>query len=170
MAVRKLSIPLGCMLLAMAVSSLFASDIPGPLKARFVTGDPVWREIPVRDDLRNQYDKCWQTAVATILENNFDIATMDKDSGYARTTWNAGVVTLGGNWAYTVQISIKFVFLPPDPNAPTSATRGVDKIRVQAAGAIVESKRGRILKDFRGYDSVVLQSLFQDLSAKLSTH
>jgi hypothetical protein len=41
---------------------------------------------------------------------------------------------------------------------------------VQAAGAIVEAKRGRILKDFRGYDSIVLQSLFQDLSAKLSTH
>jgi hypothetical protein len=170
MAVRKLSIPLGCMLLAMAVSSLFASDIPGPLKARFVTGDPVWREIPVRDDLRSQYDKCWQTAVATILENNFDIATMDKDSGYARTTWNSGVVTLGGNWAYTVQISIKFVFLPPDPNSPTGATRGVDKIRVQAAGAIVQSKRGRVLKDFRGYDQVVLQNLFQDLQAKLATH
>ena len=154
----------------MVVSSLFASDIPGPLKARFVVGDPVWREIPVRDDLRNQYDKCWQTAVSTILENNFDIATMDKDSGYARTTWNAGVVTLGGNWNYTVQISFKFVFLPPDPNAPTGAARRIDKIRVQAAGSIVESKRGRILKDFRGYDQVVLQNLFEDLQAKLSTH
>jgi len=170
MAIPKLSIPLSCLLLVMLASVLFASDIPGPLKSRFVTGDPVWKEIPVRDDLRNQYEKCWQTAVATILENNFDIATMDKDSGYARTTWNSGVVTLGGNWSYTVQISIKFVFLPSDSKSPTDAARGVDKVRVQAAGAIVESKRGRVLKNLRGYDQVVLQDLFQDLQAKLAAH
>ncbi|HMD99827.1 MAG TPA: hypothetical protein VKM93_21170 [Terriglobia bacterium] len=152
MVVRRLSIPLGCMLLAIAVSSLFASDVPKPLKARFVTGDPVWKEIPIRDELRNQYEKCWQTAVATILENNFDIATMDKDSGYARTTWNEGVVTVGGNWSYRVQVSLKFVFLPSDPKSPTGAAPGIDKVRVQAAGELAESKRGKIKNFFRGYD------------------
>ena len=172
MTLRRLSIPFCCLLLAMTICGLYASDIPGPLKDRFVTGDPVWKEIPVRQDLRDQYEKCWQTIVGTILENNFDIATMDKDSGYARTTWNSGVVTLGGNWAYTVQISIKFVFLPTDQASGSAAhpSRLVDKVRVQAAGNIVEAKRGRVLKNFRGYDQVVLQNLFQDLQAKLSEH
>jgi hypothetical protein len=167
MVVRRLSVLFRCMLMTMAVSSLFASDVPKALKSRFVTGDPVWREIPVRDELRNQYEKCWQTAVATILENNFDIATMDKDSGYARTTWNEGVVTLGGSWSYRVQISVKFVFLPTDSKSPTDATPGIDKIRVQAAGEIGESKNGTVRNYFRGYDQVALENLLQDLQAKL---
>ena len=169
MVTRKLSATLGVMLLLIAASCLFAADIPKPLQSRFVTGDPVWRERPVRDELRKNYEKCWQTAVASILENNFDIATMDKDSGYARTTWNQGVVTLGGNWIYTVQVSIKFVFLPSDSNSPTGATPGVDKVRVQAAGEITETKKGHIKNYFRGYDQVVLENLFQDLQAKLGT-
>jgi hypothetical protein len=170
MKVRRWSLLLGCMLLATAVSSLFASDVPGPLRSRFVTGDPVWREMPVRDELRDQYAKCWETAVATILENNFDIATMDRESGYARTTWNTGVVSLGGDWKYRVQISIKFVLLQPDPKSPTGTTPGVDKIRVQAAGEISDTDRlGRVKHYFRGYDQVVLQNLFQDLQAKLGT-
>jgi hypothetical protein len=167
MIIRRLSIPLGCLLLALAVSSAFAADIPKPLKERFVTGDPVWREIPIREDLRNQYEKCWQTAVATILDNNFDIATMDKDSGYGRTTWNEGVVVLGGDWSYRVQISFKFVFLPSDPKAPAGTIPGIDKIRVQAAGEIAETKKGKIKNFFRGYDQILLQNFFQDLQAKL---
>jgi hypothetical protein len=166
MPARKLTIALGCALLAVVVSSASASDVPKPLQSRFVTGDPVWKEIPVRDDVRGQYEKCWQTTMSTILENNFDIATMDKDSGYARTTWNEGLVTLGGHWSYRVQVSIKFVLLPIDPKSPTS-TPVVDKVRIQAAGEIAESKRGSVKHYFRGYDQVVLQNLFQDLQAKL---
>ncbi len=170
MSVRKLSILLGSMLIAVAASGFAASDVPKPLKSRFVTGDPVWRELPVRDDLGSQYDKCWQTAVGTILENNFDIATMDRDSGYARTTWNTGVVSLGGDWSYKVQISIKFVFASPDPKAPAGTPVPVEKIRVQAAGEIAEVDRvGRVRHYFRGYDNVVLQDLFQDLQAKLGS-
>jgi len=168
--VRRLSILLGCVLLIAAGRSLFASDVPGPLKSRFVTGDPVWRELPVRDDLQYAYDKCWQTAVGTILENNFDIATMDRDSGYARTTWNTGVVNLGGDWSYKVQISIKFVFASPDPKAPAGSPPPVEKIRVQAVGEISDINRvGRVKHYFRGYDNVVLQDLFQDLQAKLGS-
>jgi hypothetical protein len=153
----------------MGVSSLCASDVPGPLKSRFVTGDPVWKEIPIRDDLRGQYEKCWQTTISTLLENNFDVATMDKDSGYARTTWNAGVVTLGGDWSYRVQISIKFVFLPTEAGSRPGAAPAVDKVRLQAAGEISETKRGRVKHFFRGYDQVVLENLFQDVQSKLGT-
>ena len=158
-----------CALLLLLATSATSADVPKPLKSRFVIGDPVWREIPVRDELRNQYNKCWQTATSTILENNFDIATMDKDSGYIRTTSNVGIVVLGGNWSYGVQVSLKFVFLPPEPNTPSGIPPSVDKVRIQAAGVIAETKRGAIKQSFRGYDQVVLQNLFQDLSAKLGT-
>lgn len=156
-------------MLVLAVSALHAADVPKPLRARFVTGDAVWRELPVRDDLQNQYDKVWQTTLNTILENNFDIATMDKESGYVRTTWNEGVVVLGGNWNYKVQISVKMVRMPStDPTNP-AAIEGVQKIRVQVAGEIANTWRGQLKSFFRGYDQVLLQNLFQDLQSKLGT-
>jgi hypothetical protein len=160
-------------LLAVAISLglavLYAGGIPKPLKSRFVTGDAVWRELPVREDLQTQYDRCWQTVINTVLENNFDIATMDKESGYVRTTWNEGVVTLGGSWSYKVQISIKAAkaFGDPKANPPTADT--VPKVRVQVAGEIAENSRGRLVSFFRGYDQVLLQNLFQDLQAKLGS-
>ena|ERR1022692_2064907 len=45
-------------LVAFGSLSLNASDVPGPLKSRFIIGDPVWKEIPIRDDLQIQYEKC----------------------------------------------------------------------------------------------------------------
>ena len=157
------------MLLLAAASNLSALDVPKSLKSRFVVGDPVWRELPVRGDFQNQYEKCWQTSVATILENNFDIATMDKDSGYIRTTWNEGVVVLGGHWTYKVQLSVKFVFSPVDPKAAAGSSPPIEKVRVQAAGEIAEASKGRLQAYFRGYDQVLLQNVFQDLQAKLGT-
>lgn len=156
-----------CMLVVSACS-LHAANVPKPLRARFVTGDAVWRELPVRDDLQNQYDKVWQTTLNTVLENNFDIATMDKESGYVRTTWNEGVVVLGGNWNYKVQISIKMVRMPVDAANP-AASGSVQKIRVQVAGEIANTFRGQLKSFFRGYDEVLLQNLFQDLQSKLGT-
>lgn len=155
--------------LALAAGSSFAGGVPKPLKARFVIGDPVWRELPVREDVQNQYDKCWQTAVNTILENNFDVATMDKESGYLRTTWNEGVVTLNGNWAYKVQVSLKVVYAPGDSKANPPTSPVVQKVRIQVAGELgnVDSRRGKIIAAFRGYDQVLLQNLFQDLQGKL---
>lgn len=153
--------------LVLAAVCLSAGDVPGPLKSRFIIGDPVWRELPIRDDLQTQYDKVWQTAINTILENNFDIATMDKESGYARTTWNEGVVVLHGNWVYKVQISIKLVYTPETKGNSASPT--IQKIRVQAAGELADVKNGKLKKYFRGYDQVLLQNLFQDLQAKLGT-
>jgi hypothetical protein len=152
---------------AFGSGSLNASDVPGPLKARFVIGDPVWKEIPIRNDLHTQYEKCWQSAINTLLDNNFDLATTDKDSGYIRTTENVGVVVLKGDWAYKVQVSVKFSYTPADPkaNPPTPST--VEKLRIQATGIVAESKNGRLKHYLRGYDTEVLQNLFQDLMAKL---
>jgi hypothetical protein len=164
----KVSIAITCSLLLVACA-LYAANVPKPLRARFVTGDAVWRELPVRDDLQNQYDKCWQTTINTILENNFDIATMDKESGYIRTTWNEGVVVLGGNWTYKVQISVKTVKVLGDPKANPPTPDLVQKVRVQVAGEIAESYRGALRSFFRGYDQVLLQNLFQDLQAKLGS-
>ena len=59
--------------------------VPRVLKPRLILGDPIWRELPVRNDLQTHYDRIWQTAVDTALEHNFEIATMDKSSGYLRT-------------------------------------------------------------------------------------
>jgi hypothetical protein len=154
---------------ALAAGSSFAGGIPKPLKSRFVIGDPVWRELPIRSDFQGQYDKSWQTAVNTILENNFDVATMDKESGYLRTTWNEGIVALNGNWAYKVQVSLKVVYTPGDPRATPPTAPVVEKIRVQVAGELteVDMRRRKVAAAFRGYDQVLLQNLFQDLQGKL---
>jgi hypothetical protein len=157
-----------CALLLVA-STLNAGDVPKPLRARFVTGDAVWRELPVRDDIQGQYEKCWQTIINTILEHNFDIATMDKESGYARTTWNEGVVVLGGSWSYKVQISIKMIKVPGDPKANPPTVDSVQKVRLQAAGEVAQTEKGVLRSFFRGYDQVLLQNLFQDLQAKLGS-
>jgi hypothetical protein len=152
-----------------AAYCLFAADIPKALKTRFVVGDPVWRELLIREDLQPQYEKCGQTGVSTLLGNNFDVATtMDKDSGYIRTTENTGIVTLGGNWSYKVQIGIKFVYTPGDPNARPPTLPNVQKVRLQAGGEVAEASRTGLRHYFRGYDQVVLQNLFQDFQAKFA--
>jgi hypothetical protein len=149
-------------LFAVLTTPLFAG-LPDPVKSRFVVGDAVWREIPIRDDLRAQYDKCWQTAINSILESNFAVATMDKDSGYVRTTENAGVAVLTGDWVYNVQVSIKFTFAA----AASGQQPTVEKIRIQASGHLAKISKGRLKEAFQGYDQVVLQNVFQDLQAKL---
>lgn len=153
---------LGATLCALISAPLFAG-LPDTVKARFVVGEAVWREIPIRDDLQGQYEKCWQTAINSILESNFAVATMDKESGYVRTTENAGVVTLTGDWVYNVQLSIKFIYLPPASGQQGS----VQKIRIQASGHLAKIRKGRLKEAYRGYDSVLLQNVFQDLQAKL---
>src|ERR1039458_9571157 len=145
------AIALLCITQASTVA-LRADDIPNALKTRFEVSDPVWRELPLREEPRNQYEKCWQTAVNTILENNFDVATMDKDSGYIRTTDNAGIVTLKGNWVYKVQISVKFAYSPGDPRATPPVLPVVEKVRIQAAGEVVHNSGGKLKAYLRGYE------------------
>ena len=142
--------------------------VPKPLQQRFVTGEPLWRELPVRSDFQGQYDRVWQTAVNTILEHNFDIATMDKDSGYFRTIQNERIVKMDTNWSYKIQISVKVVSVPGDPRTSPPKLPIVEKVRLQVAGEVTNTdRRGLVRLNFLGYDQVLLQSLFQDLQAKL---
>ena len=153
-----------CAAVFAALTAPLFAGLPDPVKSRFVVGDAVWREIPIRDDLQGQYDKCWQTAINAILESNFAIATMDKESGYVRTTENSGLVTLKGDWVYSVPVGIKFTYLPAaGPNQQAT----VQKIRIQASGHLAKISKGLLKEAFQGYDSVVLQNVFQDLQAKL---
>jgi len=171
MNIRRLMAVLAVLVLTSSTVSaqLFGSrKVPKVLQARFVTGEPVWRELPVRADFQKNYDKVWQTAVNTALEHNFDIATMDKDSGYFRTLPNAKIVTMNTNWFYKVQISIKLVSTPGDPKANPPVPASVDKVRLQVSGEVTNvDARGVMRADFLGYDQILLQSLFQDLQAKL---
>ena len=147
--------------LLVVVSSVFAQSVPKPLKSRLVVGDPIWRELPVRTEIQKDYDKVWQTMLNTLLEHNYDIATMEKASGYLRTTANKSVVVLKDNWFYTVQISVKLV------TSPNDAAR-VEKIRLQVTGDVTNTdSKGSLKAFFRGYDQIVLQNLVQDLQAKL---
>ena len=43
----------------------------------------------------------------------------------------------------------------------------MQKIRIQASGHLAKISKGRLKEAFQGYDSVVLQNVFQDLQAKL---
>jgi hypothetical protein len=97
-----------------------------------------WREIPIRDDLQGQYEKCWQTAINAILESNFAVATMDKESGYIRTTENSGVVILKGDWVYNVQVSIKFAYIPPHQASKEPCRKSVSRHRAISPGQLAE--------------------------------
>jgi len=154
---RKRALALAALVLVLLVSFVLAKGIPKAMTSRFVISDPVWREIPIRRALQEDYEKIWQTGVSTILENNFDIATMEKESGYIRTTWNEGVVILGKKWYYKVQISLKFI----------TENKKYPKLRMQVAGELAKGGKKGISQFYRGYDSVLLQTLFQDLQSKL---
>ncbi len=153
-------------LASLLATTLIAADVPKILKPRLVLGDPVWREMPVRNDLQAHYDRVWQTAVDTILEHNFEIATMDKSSGYLRTIPKADIVRLQTDWYYKVQVSVKLV----QDLANKTDTPPVVKVRLQVNGEVTHSnlKKG-LIDSFTGYDSVVLQNLFQDFQAKLGS-
>jgi hypothetical protein len=92
---------------------------------------------------------------------------MDRESGYIRTTWNEGVVVLGGNWYYKVQISVKLV-IESDESAPDPVkAKKVSKVRLQVAGEVTQTSSKGLRAYFRGYDQVLLQNLLQDFQLKL---
>jgi hypothetical protein len=154
-------------LVALAVPTVFAASVPKVLRQRLILGDPVWREMPVRTDLNGAYDRVWQTAVDTMLEHNFEIATMDRSSGYLRTIPKADIVRLDTDWYYKVQVSVKLV---TDQSGKPGEQAAVTKVRLQVSGEVtnVDSKRG-LKAQFTGYDQIILQNLFQDLQAKLGS-
>jgi hypothetical protein len=63
--------------------------------------------------------------------------------------------------------SVKFSHLPGEPKANPPTPGVVQKLRIQAARVVAESKNGRLKHYLKGYDTEVLQNLFQDLQAKL---
>jgi hypothetical protein len=152
--------------LAVVMSTAALAAVPRVLKPRLVLGDPIWRELPVRADLQTRYDRVWQTAVDTALEHNFEIATMDKSSGYLRTIPKADVVRLQSDWYYKVQVSMKLV----TDNGAKSDPAPVTKVRLQVSGEVsnVDPRRG-LRESYTGYDQIILQNLFQDLQAKLGS-
>jgi hypothetical protein len=161
---RSAAVALGC---ALAVSTIVnAAGVPKVLKPRLVLGDPIWRELPVRTDLQAHYDRVWQTAVDTALEHNFEIATMDKSSGYLRTIPKADIVRLQTDWYYKVQVSVKLVTDLGGKTDPAPVT----KVRLQVSGEVsnVDPRRG-LRESYTGYDQIILQNLFQDLQAKLGS-
>ena len=56
----------------------------------FVRSSPDWKVIELRDSLRDDCDKAWQTTVDTVARS-WDIEMMDRDSGYLRTAWAYGI-------------------------------------------------------------------------------
>ena len=72
------------------------------------------------------------------------------------------------NWTYKLQISVKLVSTPGDPRTSPPRLAVVEKVRLQVAGEVTNiDRRGIVKVNFLGYDRVLLQSLFQDLQAKL---
>lgn len=137
------------------------TKVPKALKSRFVLGDPVWREIPIRDEMRSQYDRVWQTLINTVIEHNYEIATMEKTSGYFRTNWNQKVVVLTGRMYYKVQITVKLIM-------PTDSPNMVEKVRLQVSGDITQlDKWGGVEYSVVGYDQIVLENLMQDIQSKI---
>jgi hypothetical protein len=93
-----------------------------------------------------------------------ELAALLQQASRASTTENSGVVILTGDWVYSVQVSIKFTYIP---QAASGQQGTVQKIRIQASGHLAKISKGRLKEAFQGYDSVVLQNVFQDLQAKL---
>ena len=153
-------------IVALSIPTLFAASVPKVLRQRLILGDPVWRELPVRNDMQARYDRVWQTTVDTVLEHNFEIATMDRSSGYLRTIPKADVVRLDTDWYYKVQVSVKLV----TDQSGKGDQNAVTKVRLQVSGEVtnVDQRRG-LRAQFNGYDQIILQNLFQDLQAKLGT-
>ena len=79
---------------------LLFSTIPKSIRSRFVLGDPVWKELLVKKDLAEDYDRSWNKLVEIIVDNGYDIGFMEKDSGYLRTNPNIGIVILKKYWLY----------------------------------------------------------------------
>ena len=152
-------------LLLLAWVNTALAGVPDVVKQRFVIGDPVWKEMIVRDDIASDYSKCWNKLTDIIVDKGYELAYTDKDSGYVRTNPNAGLVHLKSNWFYEVKIIAKFVV--NDTSDQTAATSGakkvIAKLRVQVQGRLYRQVNGNLVESYSGYDQLVLQDIFNDL-------
>jgi len=153
------------MLVLAGVNTAWAG-VPDVVKQRFVIGEPVWKEMIVRDDIASDYSKCWNKLTDIIVDKGYELAYTDKDSGYARTNPNSGLVHLKSNWVYEVKIIAKFV-VNDTSDAPKDASGGskktIEKLRVQVQGRLYRQVNGNLIESYSGYDQLVLQDVFNDL-------
>lgn len=90
-------------------ANMVNAGIPTVVKDRFVLGDPVWKEMAIREDLAPDYEMCWKRFVDIMVDKGYEIGFMEKESGYLRTNANSGLVRLKSNWIYEVKVIGKLV-------------------------------------------------------------
>ena len=90
----------------MFISVLMILVSVGCAPKSFVKSTPGWKVIEVREGLKEDCGKAWQTAVDTVARS-WDIEMMDKESGYLRTAWAYGIS--GGVYnRYRGRLTVKF--------------------------------------------------------------
>ena len=146
---------------ALLSANMVHAGIPTPVKDRFVLGDPVWKEMAIREDVAPDYETCWKRFVDIVVDKGYEIGFMEKESGYIRTNPNSGLVRLKSNWIYEVKVIGKLVVNERDLK---SGKKTVDKLRIQVQGHIYRTgKGGALVESYMGYDKQVLQDMFNDL-------
>jgi len=147
-------------ILTVGPSAVLAGGVPSAVKDRFVLGEPLWKELDVREELGQDYDVCWKKLVDIVIDKGFEVGFMEKESGYVRTNPNTGIVRLKSNWVYEVKVVVKLIL---DDDQLKAGNKVVDKLRLQVLGNVVQVKNGVLRQSYSGYDRIVLQDLFNDL-------
>jgi len=143
----KSKVLMGCILISI---SLLACGLDPP--GSFIqTPEPGWKIIEIRDGL--VYDQMWQITVDT-LSSKYDIEVMDKDGGYIRTGYIYTYMLKEGKITdrYRSRITIKF----------DKGDKGVKICKVRAEANFLTGD-GWV----QGYDSILLDNVYNDLQGKL---
>ena len=141
-------------------TTLIFAAIPKGVQDRFVLGDPVWKELIVRENLRSNYEDVWKNLVEIIIDNGFEVGFMEKDSGYIRSNENARIILLKNYWRYDIKVVAKIIL---NEQAQKERKSVVEKIRVQVIGHVYRMKKGTLRESYSGYDRIVMQDLLNDL-------
>jgi hypothetical protein len=100
------------------------------------------------------YDEAWMIAVDA-LTRDWDVDTMEKDSGYLRTGWHYGI-SKGPMGRYRGRIIVKF----PDVQAPTKV-----ELKTEAQWLCRVSHGMPIW--ITGYDSIIERDFYMTLGGRL---
>ena len=157
---RRMVLPVIVITIALLALNTVYAGVPSVVKDRFVLGEPVWKEMAIREDLASDYEMCWKRFVEIMVDKGYEIGFMEKDSGYLRTNPNTGIVHLKNNWVYELKIIGKLVL---NEREMKNGKKTVDKLRIQVQGQVVKTVRGVMVESYSGYDKQVLQDLFNDL-------
>jgi len=106
---RRMVLPVIVITIALLALNTVYAGVPSVVKDRFVLGEPVWKEMAIREDLASDYEMCWKRFVEIMVDKGYEIGFMEKDSGYLRTNPNTGIVHLKNNWVYELKIIGKLV-------------------------------------------------------------